>query len=90
MKITPQADKQDFHRDNPGSECYYTCIVPLTQESGGTEFKLHKPLLKTVNNFQYITIFNGNQTHRGTKHTGDIDRIFLFGVIYNSQDANEG
>ena len=70
-----------------GKGCYFTMIVPLTQDprAGGTHFPL---LDHTFSSFGGALVFDGSVEHAGLGNPTSRDRIFLYAAIFTGRDHN--
>lgn len=91
QRVLPGSPDQPLHVDDQnaklGARCYYTLIVPLTDNprSGGTSF----PKLGTVfARYGGAVCFDGTVEHAGLGNRSQQDRHFLYAAIYTGKDVN--
>lgn len=89
--VLPGSPDQDIHVDDKdsrrGRRCYYTFIVPLTDNprAGGTSF----PKLGTVfTSYGGAVCFDGTVEHAGLGNRSQQPRHFLYAAIYTGKDEN--
>jgi hypothetical protein len=89
--VHPGSPDQDRHVDDRprrrGKGCYFTLIIPLTQDpkAGGTHFPL---LDRTFSSFGGALVFDGSVEHAGLGNRSTRDRIFLYAAIFTGKDEN--
>lgn len=91
QRVSPGSPDQKLHVDDTttqrGRRCYYTLIVPLTDNplAGGTKF----PTLGVVfTTYGGAVLFDGSVEHAGVGNRSHSMRYFLYAALYTGQDAN--
>ena len=77
---------QENHCDAPNKNCYYTIIIPLTNDinSGGTVF----PHMDNNKEFKDFIVFDGKLPHYGTGNRSNKARLFMYAVLTSGEDPN--
>lgn len=88
--VYPGSPDQDVHIDDKetrGARCYYTFILPLTDNprAGGTHFPA---LGHTFASYGGALCFNGTVEHAGLGNRSIQDRYFLYAAIHTGSDPN--
>lgn len=93
MYVPPGAKGQQDHMDHHKKKCYYTFILPLTEDEAGMGTDIVLPGEKEtkreiVNVYRGMYGFSGDVVHRGTGNPTSKVRIFLYAALFTGTDHN--